>query len=84
MYKRQIYGSYRLLDADNKRVYAYLREGGGERYLVALNFSRRNALTLPGPELGGARIALHNYPDIAAPAGRVIELRPFEAVVFEL
>lgn len=83
-HRNLIYGSYRLLDADNKRVYAYLREGGGERYLVALNFSRRNALTLPGPELGGARIALHNYPDVAAPAGRVVELRPFEAVVFEL
>lgn len=83
-HRELVYARYRLLDADNKRVYAYLREGGGERFLVTLNFSAHNALTAPGPELATARIALHNYPDPAVPIGRVIELRPFEALVFQL
>ena len=31
-------GSYRSLDVDSPDVFAYLREAGGERLLVALNF----------------------------------------------
>src|SRR5882724_519596 len=39
-----VYGRYSLLDKDNKQVYAYMREWQGEKILVLLNFSSREAM----------------------------------------
>lgn len=83
-----VYGSYTLLDETNPQTYAYLREGAGQRLLVALNFSRRPACAVPGISLEEAEPVMGNYadfgslPDSGTEQG--IPLRPFEAVVFRL
>ena len=38
-----IIGSFRLTDADNKQVFAYVREGNYERFLILLNFTPKEA-----------------------------------------
>ncbi|MDD6211130.1 MAG: alpha-glucosidase [Bacteroidales bacterium] len=81
------YGSYTLIEKENPRIYAYLREGEGERYLIALNFSPHDAVmqAVLGAEKG--ETVLHNYDDEAG-AERFregcLQLRPFEAVVRKL
>lgn len=85
-----IYGNYTLLDEKNPQSYTYLREGEGQRFLVALNFSRKAARSFPGFPLNGAERVLGNYPDtFTASEGELsaeegIPLRPFEGIVFRL
>lgn len=83
-----IYGDYTLLDAGNLQTYTYLREGEGQQFLVALNFSRKPGRAFPGLSLDGAEKVLWNYPDTYSLFGtnsaEGIPLRPFEAVVYRL
>lgn len=73
-----VYGRYKLLDADNPRVYAYTRTLGSREFLVLLNFSSVPASTRVVVRMG-ARLMLSNY---AARGGKV--LRPWEARVYEI
>jgi oligo-1,6-glucosidase len=75
-----VYGSYNLLDRNNPDVYAYTRTLGGKKWLVMLNFSKRNARADAGFNLQGAKILAGNYPDPSVNGS----LRPYEAVVMEL
>ncbi|MFL5739521.1 MAG: glycoside hydrolase family 13 protein [Flavisolibacter sp.] len=74
------YGSYKLLDRDNPDVYAYTRELNGKKFLVLLNFHDHPASVSTGVDLKGAKILINNYPSSAASS----QLRPYEAIVYEL
>jgi oligo-1,6-glucosidase len=76
-----VYGKYVLLDKDNPNVYAYTRELNGRKILVLLNFKNKNASVQTGLDLSKARILLGNYPSPAPTGG---ELRPYEALIYEL
>ena len=80
-----VYGSFRLVDADNPQVFAYLREGTGRNYLTVLNFSPKAARFDPKTDLTEAMPLLHNYPapPIAEKEGP-IELRPYEGILYRL
>ena len=80
------YGKYKLLDKDNNQVYAYIREGEGVKMLVLLNFSATNAKPELGIPMAGAKNVLSNYPDSqSSPDSQSnMELRPYEAIVFQL
>ena len=75
-----IYGKYTLVDKDNPQVYAYTRELNGKKILVMLNFSSRNATPNPGLDFSKAKVLINNYPVTAGAK----ELRPYEAIVYEL
>lgn len=75
-----IYADYTLLDAKNPQVYTYLRKGNKRNYLVCLNFSPLPAQTVPGINLKGSKVAVHNYTKPLKPS-ETLSLRPFEAVV---
>ena len=75
-----VYGRYRLLDADNPRVYAFSRTLDGTTWVVLLNFTARDARADTGIDFGGARLVIGNYPD--ASAGE--RLRPYEARICEV
>ena len=75
-----IYGKYTLLDKSNPLVYAYTRELDGKKILVMLNFSAKKAIADPGIEFSKAKVLINNYPILPGPK----ELRPYEAVVYEL
>ena len=78
-----IYGSFQLLAEENPQVFAYRRTLAetGENYLIACNFSDKDAaFTIPA-DFAGARRLIGNYPD-TAPTGAVT-LRPYEAFVLQ-
>ena len=76
--KTLVYGSYKILDEENPSVYAYLREGGGERFLVLLNFTDKPASAHTGMESGKYVLGNYNGP---SPDGM---LRPYEAQIYRL
>ncbi|QRZ62135.1 alpha-glucosidase [Rothia sp. ZJ932] len=75
-------GTYKLLDADDNQVYAYLRYGQGESegqvLLVISNFTDAELERDYGYDLTETQLLISNYED--APAGNT--LRPYESVVF--
>ena len=80
-----IIGSFRLTDADNKQVFAYVREGNYERFLILLNFTPKEACATVDTDTTDAEVLLSNYSDRTRiePSGP-IALRPFEAIVCRL
>ena len=81
-----VYGKYTLLDKGNPNVYAYLREGEGEKMLVLLNFSANNTQTNIGFNAARAKLLLSNYKStpVKIPGKAAILLKPYEAVVYQL
>ncbi|MBS1525204.1 MAG: alpha-glucosidase [Bacteroidetes bacterium] len=75
-----VYGKYTLLDKQNPDVYAYTRVLGPKRLLILLNFHGHNAKAITGINMDKAKVLLGNY---ARPSTNG-ELRPYEAVVYEL
>ena len=80
-----IIGSFRLTDADNKQVFAYVRESNHERFLILLNFTPKEACATVDTDTTDAEVLLSNYSDRTRiePSGP-IALRPFEAIVCRL
>jgi oligo-1,6-glucosidase len=77
-----IYGSYKLLDKNNPKVYAYTREDNGKKFLILLNFSAEQATANIGIPLAGARLLLSNDQRIQnSPIGK---LNHYEACIYEL
>jgi oligo-1,6-glucosidase len=81
-----VYGSYSLLDKNNPKVYAYLREWDGKKILVLLNFSGSNAPVDIGSDHSKNVVLLSNYQNspVQKNGGAILELRPYEAGVFLL
>ena len=75
-----IYGKYTLLDKDNPNVYAYTRELDGKKMLVLLNFTSTTAHVSTGFQ-SIRNVVIGNYSTSPSAVG---ELRPYEAVVYEV
>ena len=75
-----VYGTSKLVDKFNKKVYAYTRELDGKKVLVALNFTAAPASFTPGFDLSTVKILLGNYVH----SSRNGILQPYEAVVYEI
>jgi oligo-1,6-glucosidase len=79
-----VYGKYTLLDKDNPNVYAYTREGEGQKFLILLNFSDLSA-TVSVSVSSDAKLILSNYNDSPLPFNQNLgPLRPYEALVYKL
>jgi trehalose-6-phosphate hydrolase len=80
-------GVYRPLLQDHLQVWAYLREGLGERLLVLNNFYGQPCeIQLPDEVIGAAteqRLLISNYPDCPQRTTTVV-LRPYESFVLHL
>jgi oligo-1,6-glucosidase len=77
-----VYGKYTLLDKANPAVYSYTRELNGKKILVLLNFSSKAATANVHLKLDKAKLLIGNYT--TAPAKPSMNLRPWEALVYEL
>ncbi len=77
-------GSYRTIDAP-PGIFAFLREAGGERRLIVLNFESREArFDLPA-RLGAASVRLSSDPDRGLePVNGPLVLGPDEGVLLDL
>ncbi|WP_347169557.1 alpha,alpha-phosphotrehalase [Pseudomonas salmasensis] len=80
-------GVYRPLLQDHLQVWAYLREGHGERLLVVNNFYGSPCeIQLPEGVINAAneqRLLISNYPD-CPPRTSTLALRPYESFVLHL
>lgn len=77
-----VYGKYTLLNKKKPQIYAYTREFEGKKMLVILNFSKNIASTTLNLKLGN--VLLNNYPNTPVTKLNKIELRPYEARIYEL
>jgi oligo-1,6-glucosidase len=81
-----IYGSYKLYDANNAKVYAYTRTLNLEKYLVVLNFSSSETdFILPDELKTFTHVELTNYPALKAIniVGNIIHLHPWQSVILK-
>ncbi len=77
-----VYGQYELLEPDDQQIYAYTRELGHTKMLIALNFSKDN-VDMPIPEsMTLGEVLINNYADIKL--GKAIGLKPYQAVILNL
>ncbi len=76
-------GSYRECFEESDRVFSYVRENDDEMLFVVLNYSATKfTLQIPGDvDMDGAEVAVSNIGRKSF-SGRVLDLRPYEAVVF--
>jgi len=83
----QFYGGFTLLDEDNPKVYAYLRNQHEFSYLIVLNWvAEDNEWELPEeiPAPGGI-LMLSNYEnEDLLPLTRKLQLRPYEGRIYAL
>ncbi|MGZ3846808.1 MAG: alpha-amylase family glycosyl hydrolase, partial [Flavisolibacter sp.] len=81
-----VYGKYTLLDKDNPNVYAYTREGEGQKMLVVLNFSTSQAEAKIPLNIGSATLLLSNYKEAPAynKSKSLLTLKPYQAVIYRL
>jgi oligo-1,6-glucosidase len=81
-----VYGKYTLLDEANPNVYAYTREGGGQKMLIVLNFSSTAAQTSLALNLSTAKLLLSNYkePPLVGKGNATLTLKPYQAAVYKL
>ena len=81
-----IYGSYKLYDPNNTKVYAYTRTLNLEKYFVLLNFSSSETdFTLPDELKTINHVELTNYPSSKAIkiTGNTIHLQPWQSVILK-
>jgi len=79
-------GVYRQLLPEHPQVWAYLREGVGERLLIVNNFYATPCeieLPIEIDETQNQRLLISNYPD-CPPRNRQVSLRPYESFVLHL
>lgn len=79
-----VYGDFTLLDPENEETFAYIRCYNGEKLLVVSNWTGEEVLfTMPETaEFTPRELLIANYDDAAIPPGRVLVLRPWEALVY--
>jgi trehalose-6-phosphate hydrolase len=81
------YGDYELILDDDQDVFAYVRNGNGEKLLVVNNFYGKETTFECPSELNAAdydsSILISNYDDSPERFGRMT-LRPYESIVYHL
>lgn len=84
MYPIIVYGDFTLLDPENEETFAYIRCYNGEKLLVVSNWTGEEVLfTMPETaEFTPRELLIANYDDAVIPPGRVLVLRPWEALVY--
>ncbi len=79
-------GVYKLLDADNEKVYTYLRKNEDETLLVICNFTKETIDYPVGDfvEATQGTLLISNYDDAPQQYADAIELKPYGAYVYEI
>lgn len=79
-------GEYKLIDAENEQVYAYLRCGEKETLLVVCNFTEET-IVYPVMEYANGKktkLMISNYEDAPKTLSGELELKPYGAYVYIL
>ena len=80
-----IYGTYKLFDAGNAKIYAYTRTLDRQQVLVLLNFSKENVLYQVPQELQkfvSGKVLINNYTGIEkSKEPNTIQLKPYQSII---
>ncbi len=76
-----VYGNHTLLDPQDDKVYAYIREKDGVKVLVVSNFTNENLTRNYDHKI--ADVIISNYKD-SAKSVSAMTLRPYESVAYEI
>ncbi len=79
-------GEYELLDADNEKVYSYLRKGEGETLVVVANFTDET-ISYQVEEKVQAKessLVISNYKDAPDQFSNHLTLKPYEVCVYRV
>ncbi|MEK2690194.1 glycoside hydrolase family 13 protein [Bdellovibrio sp. GT3] len=80
-----IYGSFDLVDADNKEVFAYTRTLGAEKFLVISNMTKNATRCALGPiAVKPDNLLLANMPVTDHGVEHGMKLKPFEARIYKI
>jgi glycosidase len=81
-----VYGKYELILENHPEIFAYTRTSGTEQLLVIANFySGSPKVELPSKFLNAdAGLMISNYSDTAHCPSELIELRPYETMVYSI
>ncbi|NOT74288.1 MAG: alpha-glucosidase [Cyclobacteriaceae bacterium] len=81
-----IYGKYTLLDKGNAKIYSYLREYEGKKFLIMLNFSATKAQANIPMGTTNAKLVMSNYKEAPAKNRSKLStaLRPYEVMIFKM
>ena len=74
------YGDFDLIDVENEKVFAFVREYKGEKLYVISNWSEEEVLFDMGSETKGEELLTSNYKDVEIK--REMRLRPYETLAF--
>lgn len=77
-----IYGNYDIIEEEHEMVYAYLRRGDQDTYLIIVNMFETHE-TFPLPDFTLEEMVLSNYK-VTDELSNHIELRPYEARVYKI
>ena len=79
-------GEYELLDADNEKVYTYLRKGEDETLVVVANFTDETIGYQVDEKVQAKESALviSNYADAPAAFSNQLTLKPYEVYVYSI
>ena len=79
-----IYGDYKLLNPEDKSIYAYTRKFNGDNILVVCNFYKEPVEFSFNEEYNGApEILISNYKDSSSDLSN-LKLRPYEAIMYRI
>lgn len=78
-----VYGKYTLLDKNNPNIYAYTREYQGEKWLILLNFTDKDASTILPFSTKKATLLLNNYTENPKKQAKIL-LKPYQAVIYKM
>ena len=80
-----VYGDFKLLNKEDKSIFAYIRELDGERLLVVANFYGDNEEFILDKDIKyeKAEIILSNYKDSSKNIDK-INLRAYEAIIYRI
>jgi oligo-1,6-glucosidase len=79
-----IYGECKLLDKDNKNIYAFTRIFGNKKILVILNFSKKNVMFDLSSSIGIVKTVLINNFNNYKITNNSIDLKPYQAMIIRL
>ena len=79
-----VYGAYKLLDENNKSVYAYTRALDDKKVVVILNFSGKDVeFTLPASAGKAGKVLINNLADYTVKDG-LFYLKSYQALILRL
>lgn len=79
-YLTLIYGTFEMVDENNKQIFAYTRQLNTQKLLVVLNFSEKQAALNAVIDLTKSKILIGNYEQSSSKN----LYKPYEAVIYEI